>query len=254
MGQGNLNALKTTLESFKHICNEVIFGDLLIFDSDRDKLKDIQKEYNLKVVELPFNYIFINGFAETLNTLASHSTNNIVIYMNVGEIIDSELRELDTAFDAWCFDHANDPHKWHRIYDKTKFSWSGVIHEEIIGNGGKSNEPVFRMRDTEKDIEDPFYSKVMNDIKELTYFNQYFKIIKDPENRGATNIGWVNWAKDQEPKMEERLNLKGHRLTAFQNGDKSLYLSDIFNNFEFETERMESNQLINFQGDRMLLG
>ena len=52
MGQGNIKALKNTLESFKWVCNEVIFGDLLIFDHDSPLLESYQSEYNLKIVSL----------------------------------------------------------------------------------------------------------------------------------------------------------------------------------------------------------
>ena len=253
MGQGNIKALKNTLESFKWVCNEVIFGDLLIFDHDRPLLESYQSEYNLKIVSLPFNHIFINGFAETLNELSSYSSNDHVIYMNIGEIMDSEFRGLDPAFDAYCFDHAEDPHKWHRCYNRHKFKWSGPIHEEIVGQGGKSNDPIFRMRDTEKDIDNAFYSKVMNDIKELTYFNNYMKIL-DPSKREGCNEGWVKWVNEQTPQMIDRLESKGKRYEAFKTGDKQMYLDDILFNYEFEKERMESNELINFQGNRMLLG
>jgi len=39
MGQANPMALKRTLESFKGIVGEVVYGDVLIFDEDREVVK-----------------------------------------------------------------------------------------------------------------------------------------------------------------------------------------------------------------------
>jgi len=36
MGAGNVKVLKKTLESFKEVFDEVIYGDLLIYQEDRE--------------------------------------------------------------------------------------------------------------------------------------------------------------------------------------------------------------------------
>ena len=90
MAQGNIRALHRTIENFKQkgVINEVIFGDMLIFDDDREKLYELQKEYNaeekfMRIVPMDFNFTFKYGFAATLNRLASFATNDMVLYMNV---------------------------------------------------------------------------------------------------------------------------------------------------------------------------
>lgn len=256
MGQGNPVALKRTLDSFKGICNEVVFGDLLIFNKDREIIHGYQLEYNMGIVELPFNFIFEHGFANTLNTLASFATNDMVLYMNVGEVMDGDhdvLSKMSDEYNSYYIDHATETHHWFRLYNRKLLKWGGVIHEEVVGNRVPYPYPTFRFADSEKDIESEFYAKVMNDVKELVYFNQYIKLVEKPDMVGVTNIGWVEYAKDGYDSLKERINKKGARLQAFEEGNLAKFIEDIFSNPEFEKERHESSELINYQGDRKLL-
>lgn len=256
MGQGNPAALKRTLESFKGICNEVVFGDLLIFNKDREAIHGMQMQYNMGIVELPFNFIFEHGFGNTLNVLSKFATNDLVLYMNVGEVMDGEydvLSKMSEEYNCYYIDHAVETHHWYRLYNRKQLGWGGLIHEEVIGARLGCPYPVFRFADTEKDIQSDFYAKVMNDVKELVYFNQYIKLVERPEDIGATNIGWVEYAKDGYVSLKERLDKKGARLKAFEAGDLAGFMEDIFSNPEFEKERHESSDLINYQGDRKLL-
>jgi len=258
MGQGNVKALKKTMDSFNGRCNEIVYGDMLVFDDDREVLKSYYKEYNLKVVELPFNYIFQNGFSSVLNLLAKEATNDLVIYMNTSEIIQTNYGITDIVdnfpdCNCFYFDHATDPHRWYRMYDKNMFEWSGRIHEEIVGDHRPYHKPIFTMADLDKDMGNPFKAKVFNDIKELTYFNQYIRIVDNPELLGATNFGWMGFAKDSYDSMKERLTNKGKRYEAFMNDDFTMYMEDVLNNPEFEKERFESNITIEFQGQKKYL-
>ena len=109
------------------------------------------------------------------------------------------------------------------------------------------------MADLDKDMGNPFKAKVFNDIKELTYFNQYIRIVDNPELLGATNFGWMGFAKDSYDSMKERLTNKGKRYEAFMNDDFTMYMEDVLNNPEFEKERFESNITIEFQGQKKYL-
>lgn len=251
--QGNPIALKRTLDSFKGICNEVVFGDVLIFEKDRELIQSWQEEYNMGIVEMPFNFIFEHGFANTLNTLAHYATNDWVLYMNVGEVMDGEfeiLSKLNGNFNCHYLTHAVETHHWFRLYNRKELQWSGPIHEEVVGGRRQSVDHIFRFADSDKDVADPFYAKVMNEVKELCYFSQYIKIADHPELIGATNSGWVDYAKDGYESLQERLLKKGKRYEAFQEGNLAKFLEDIYTNPEFEKERHESSQLINFQGAR----
>lgn len=256
MGQGNPVALKRTIESFKDIADEIIFGDVLIFDSDRAIVEKYQEDYNLKIVKLPFNFIFENGFAYTLNELAGQATNDWVLYMNVSEVIDGEQfikEQMSKDYNCYSLDHATETHRWFRFYNRKELQWGGIIHEEVIGDLRPCPFNIYRFKDTEKDIDDPFKAKVSNDVKELCYFSQYIKLVEHPEMRGVTHQGWIDHATADYESFKERLAKKGKRYEAFLTGNLMMYLEDIYTNPDFAVERFESSELINYQGDRKLL-
>ncbi len=255
MGQGNPIAFKRTLESFKDVVTEIIFGDLLIFEKDRELIKSYQSEYNLKIIPLPFNFIFINGFAHTLNTLSEYATNDLCIYMNVSEVIDGEqdiLSHITSQYNCYSFNHKTDPHIWFRMYNRKELKWDGVIHETVsIGAATACPDIVFTMADSEKDMDDEFYAKVMNTVKELVYWNQYIKLVEKPETIGSTNYGWVKYAKDSYDSLKERMTKKGKQLEAFIVGDLDKFIDEINTSDEFKNENQESSELVNLQGKRI---
>lgn len=253
MLQGNVIALRRTLDSFAPICNEFIIGDLFIFEEDREEAKRLCADLNVVWVKFPFNYIFINGFARILNDLARQASNDLVIYMNVGEMIDKNLNTdlLDEKYNCYSFNHSEDPHTWFRCYNRHHLHWTNPIHEVVQGNHRPCPEHLFMMKDTEKDMHDPFKAKVFNDVKELVYWNQYLKLINYPDQIGFTGQGWITHAKDAYDSYTERMRKKGNRLKAFQIGDLEVYLNDINSSVEFQEERLESSKLINLQGQRI---
>jgi SAM-dependent methyltransferase len=256
MGQGNPVALKRTLDSFKDVVDEIIFGDVLIFDADRDTIWQYMQDYNLKILRFPFNFIFENGFSATLNELASNATHDWILYMNVSEVIDGEQfikEQMSKEYNCYSFDHAVDPHRWFRLYNRKELQWGGLIHEEVIGDLRPAPFAIFRMSDTEKDLDDPFKAKVANDVKEMVYWTQLCQLVDHPELRANTHQGWIDFAKEQYEYNNSRMAKKGKRYEAYKEGNLMKYLEDIYTNPEFEKERFESSQLINFQGDRKLL-
>lgn len=256
MGHANPIALKRTVESFKGVIDEIIFGDLLIFDSDRELIDTYDFYSDFFISRLPFNYIFENGFAATLNKLAEDATNDWVLYMNVSEVIDGDhpiKEQMSNLYNCYSFDHAEETHRWFRLYNRKEIKWGGLIHEEVVGNLRPCPFNIFRMKDTEKDLDDPFKAKVANDVKELCYFSQYIKLVENPELRANTHQGWIDHATNDYESFKERLLKKGKRYEAFIEGNLQKYLDDIYNNPEFEKERFESSTVINFQGHRKLL-
>lgn len=257
MGQGNPIALKRTLDSFKPYVSEVIFGDLLIFEEDRQIIKSYADEYNMKIVQMPFHTIFIAGFGRVLNLLATQATNDHCLYMNVSEVMDPNVEQelkIDYAVDAHYLVHATETHHWYRMFNRKKVEWRGLIHEElhpIAEFANYAQEPSFQFADTEKDMENPFKAKVCNDVKELTYFRQYMQLVDRPDLVDVTNPGWVEHAKNDYESFKSRLESKGKRYQAFKQGDLGMYLEDIYSNPEFEKERFESSKLVNFQGARL---
>lgn len=236
MSQGNPIALKRTFDSFKNVVSEIIFGDLTIFEEDAKLIESYKSSFNLKIVKFPFDFIFKNGFSVILNSLADYTTNDLVIYMNCSEVIEGQhsiLDKISDEYNCYYFDHATDLHRWYRFYNRKELKWSGIIHEEVIGNHRPYPIPIFRMADTEKDSETPFKEKVYNDIKELCYFNQYVKLAEDPKHKAFTNAGWINFSIDGYESFKYRMNKKGKRYEAFLKGDLQMYLDEIKKNTDF---------------------
>lgn len=261
MAHGNPEALRRTLDSFIGVVDEVIFGDLIIFPEDRQIIRDYANKYKMTMVVFPFNYIFKNGFSAVLNVLAHHAKNNWCCYMNCSEIIDGEHRILEIMdyfqkydFNCYPFNHATDPHSWIRTYKKADLYWSGLIHEELSGVRKPASHYLFQMADTEKDLVDPFKTKVLNDVKEIVYFQQYCRLVEQPEALGATNTGWLHWAQTQYESMKERLDKKGNRYSAFRLSNLDLYMREARSSEEFKQEKFESSTTIEFTGDPKFLG
>lgn len=226
--QGNPIALKRTIDSLDGVINEVIVGSVCVFEKDEDLIESYSNgEVNLKLVKFPFNYIFCNGFSNILNDIAKYATNDWVLYLNVGEVVeegkDEILSKLSNDFNCYYIDHSTETHHWYRVYNKREMGWGGIIHEEIAGKEVRAcDKPLFRFADTDKDDVDSTYGQILNSVKECVYFNLYLKLAEQPHLIDNTNIGWVQFAKDGYHSFVERLHEKGDLYEAFIRGDKGL--------------------------------
>lgn len=258
---GNVIVLEETLKSFDTICDQVVVGDMIIFPEDREILETYRKKYNLKIIKLHFGYIFDHGFASVLNLLANHSDNDTVLYLNTSEVIEIDNGILDIVSDAYnCyyFDHATDPHRWYRFYNRKELQWSGRIHEALEALPGHDFRPyhkaIFRMADKEKDMFSPFKASVFNTCKEICYFRNYMAIIDHPEEMGATDPGWKKFSAENYDSMRERLLAKKEAYKAYLEGDYEMLMKYIYESPDLEKERFESNIGIEYQGDPKFLG
>lgn len=252
MGAGNVKALGKTLESFKNVFDEVVYGDLLLFEEDREFICGYKREYNMQVVALPFNFIFRHGFSNTLNTLAKEATNDYIVYMNTSEIIDEDYGIVDIVksnpdCNAFYFIHRTDPHRWFRMYNRRELEWSGVIHEQLKGEYRPYHKPIFMMADLEKDMDDPFKADVFNSVKEICYFRNYNRIVDYPKKLGETDPGWIQFATDNYDNMKERMQSNAGLYEAFCTGS-DLMLHQAIRNFK-PTGKFQSSNLIEYQGD-----
>jgi|SRR5690242_17060524 len=260
--QGNIKALQRTIDSVKDICDEFVIGSVCVFDDDVEKLNElcaVNKKINLEHFGfIEFNYIFKNGFSSILNKLSSIAKNDLILYLNVGEVFESSKEEvlsvINDKYNAYYLDNRHEKHRWFRMYNKKELQWKGIIHEELFGDYRPYRYPIFTFADTEKDLDDSFKSFVYNDIKEITYWSLLMKIADNPDDYPETNDGWKQFAKDTYQSMKERLEAKGSRYKAFLESDYEMYMNDIYDNPEFEKERFESNEQIEFQGSPMYLG
>jgi hypothetical protein len=226
--QGNPIALKRTIDNvvewFGGLVNEVIVGDLCVFRDDFDKI--LSGSHVTWVKPLPFNQLFNHGFSVTLNELAGIANNDICLYMNVGEIVEGNinLKQFANGYNLWNFNHATETHQWGRMWNRKELTWSGRIHEEVVGNKRLAPSIIFTMADTPKDDADPFYSAVMNTVKEYVYWNQYLMLIDRPNERGATNSGWIKYAQDSYEDIKRRMNANPERIQAMIDGDLDRFL------------------------------
>lgn len=258
MGAGNVKVLKQTLDSFKGLCDEVIYGDLLLFPEDREIVRSYKDEYKITIIPFTFNFLFKQGFSCLLNILARASSHKYCMYMNTSEAIDEDYNMLETIWsnqecNAFYFTHRTDPHRWFRVYNRKELQWSGRIHESLEGEYQPYHKPIFMMKDYEKDLDDPLKAKIFNDVKEIVYFEQYNSLVDFPEQLGATDPGWIKFAIENYDSMRERLLGKGKRYQAFIDGNLKAYMDDVMTNPEFEKERFESNIGIEYQGDKKFL-
>lgn len=253
MGQGNVNALKKTLDSFKPFVDEVVYGDLLIFPEDREVVKTYELQYNLRSIRLPFNYIFKMGFSNCLNFLISNAKNDLCLYMNTSEVIDedygiNDLVNSNPNCNSFYFSHRQEKHRWFRLSDRREIEWSGRLHEEPKGEIRPYHKPIFMMKDEEKDLDNPFKAAVFNSIKEMAYWSQLIRMVDNPKEQGSTNDYWVNFAKSQYASMKQRLADKGRQYEAFKIGDFGMFWEDVHTSDYFKTAKFESSQSIEFQG------
>lgn len=255
MGAGNVLVLKKTLESFKGVVDEVVYGDMLLFDEDREILESYKSEFNINIQRLPFNYIFQMGFASLLNYLIANANNDLCLYMNTSEIISEDYGINKIVTDnpdcnSFYFTNAQEPHRWHRTNDRRYLKWSGIIHEECSkGDVRPFHRPIFQMADMEKDIHDSKRAYILNSCKEIVYQNNYLKLIDDPLGRGNTNEGWIKFVAAQYEDMKKRLTGKGKLYEAFKIGNFQLF-KDTINSDEFHEEVLISSHGMNFQGAR----
>jgi len=256
MGAGNVKALGKTLESFKGVFDEVVYGDMLLFEEDREVLREYVKEYNMGVVRMPFNNIFKYGFSNTLNELSDQATNDFVVYMNTSEVIDEDYGIVDAVknnpdCNSFYFIHRTDPHRWYRMYNRNELEWSGVIHEQLKGDYRPYHKPIFMMADLEKDMDDPFKADIFNAVKEIVYFRNYNRIVDYPNKLGETDPGWMKFAIDNYENMKERMQAREQLYEAFCVGS-DLMLHQAISNY-VPSGKFESSNLIEYQGDPKFL-
>lgn len=252
MGAGNINALYHTIKSVQGICDEVVYGDLLLWDIDRDVVNGYAKEFNLKVVPFNFNYLYHNGFSSLLNELAEQATNEYVMYLNTSEVVEIDYGILNIIKDnpecnSFYFTHPDENHRWFRTYKKSELQWSGILHEQLKGEYIPYHKSIFQMKDLPKDMMDIEKAKILDSLKEIVYFRQYMNIIDKPELLGETDAGWVSFSKSNYDSFKERLDQRKAQVEAVASGDLYSFLRAARYDINFQT--FKSTIAIEYQND-----
>lgn len=251
MGSGNVKVLRKTLESMSTVCDEIIYGDLLLWGSDRDVVIGYEKEFNLKRIPFGFDSLFKYGFSFVLNDLASHATNDYVMYLNTSEIIGEDYGILDVIknnpdCNAFYFNHKKEFHRWFRTYNRKELKWSGRIHESLEGEYRPYHKPIFQMVDLPKDMDDIHKAGCLDSLKEAVYFEQYLSIVDRPELLGETDPSWITFCTEGYNSFVERLVQKGNVYLSLKRGDYPSFMKAL----EAEEYRQfKSTIACEFQGD-----
>jgi deoxyadenosine/deoxycytidine kinase len=261
MGAGNVKVLRKTFESFSLICDEIIYGDLLLFDEDREVVNGYKKDFNIKIIPIPFDYIFARGFSDLLNLLSMFSKNALVIYANTGEVIEQDFGTIDVIennpqCNCFYFTHKTDPHRWFRLYDWHELRWSGLIHEQLKpfkSDFRPYHKSVFQMADLPKDNENLKKAKILDTLKELVYFQQYIEIVDKPDKLGETDPGWVQFAKNDYESFKDRLQKRGRLYEALRYGNYAHFMKILDEDKDWETGEYKSSLAVEFQIDKRYL-
>lgn len=260
MGAGNVKVLRKTFESFATVCDQVIYGDLLLWEEDREIVKSYAEEFNITIVPFAFDYIYRRGFSDVLNNLSLYSTNKMVIYANTSEIIEEDYGIVEAVknnpdCNMFYFTHKTDPHRWYRLYNYEELRWSGIIHEQLKAfraDFKPYHKSIFQMADLPKDSDNEYKSKVLDTLKEIVYFQQYVEIVDKPERLGETDPGWVEFAKGSYDSFKERLLKKGRLYEAIKTENYKHFM-DVLSTYNFEKETYVSSIAVEFQQDKRFL-
>lgn len=255
MGSGNVKVLRKTLESVSGICDEIIYGNLLLWGEDLDIVRGYEKEFNLKIVPFGFDSLFKYGFSFVLNDLALAASNDLVIYLNTSEVIEEDYGILriikeNPECNAFYFTHKTDPHRWYRTYNRKDLKWSGRIHESLHGEYRPYHKPIFQMADLPKDMDNIHKAACLDSLKEVVYFEQYVQIAENPDLLGETDPGWLKFAINDYGSFKERLGKKGNVYKALKEGNVSLFMRALEGE---EYRSFKSSLAVEFQNDKIYL-
>lgn len=188
--------LDRTITSTQGYCDETVIISTSPYEDDRRAFKALTD----KVVELPWNFIFLHGFGSMSNQGTAIAKNDWLLLLGVAETVEYAYGNFAPRFTekvpkntVYRCDHENDKHTWKRVWNRTGGTqWSGVIHEEIIG--GHDGGLLFRMRDTAKiPHSDAFRNEIYRYLKSLAYNWLYHELIAHPERLGGANEGWLRF-------------------------------------------------------------
>jgi hypothetical protein len=85
------------------------------------------------------------------------------------------------------------------------------------------------MADLPKDNDNQFKSNVFDCQKECTYFEQYVRIVDNPELLAETDPGWLRFATDGYQSFKDRLIERKEMYDALSSGDWEAFKKSCWN-------------------------
>jgi hypothetical protein len=231
---GNVANIQRTIDSCKDICDDVVIISTAFFRDDQFPLHQLGH----KVVDLPFNYVFKNGFGEYHNQGTEHAKNDWLLLLGVGETFAEAHKDVHQALrDATCdkvfrCNHVNDQHTWKRIWNrKGGTKWGGLIHEEI--GGGSDGGLLFRMQDTEK-VPQPSHleNECLRWMKALLYNCMYRRLASNPHELSYTNEGWLKFVAGASESIHGFCEENRDMILSCMTGDYLGFIKQVENKIE----------------------
>lgn len=221
---GSPSNIRRTIESCAGLADDVVVISTCPYQEDVEELKKMAT-----VVELLWNHTYLHGFGDMMNRGTDAAKNDWLLLFGVGETllrphqpIHLALRNAPRDMVFLC-DHANDPHKWGRVWNRRGGTrWGGLIHESI--GGGQQGGLLFEMRDTPKDSTGSSEKDaVFRHIKATLYNAMYLRLLQHPEQLGHTDPGWLNFVRGAQDDIEGFCRTNGDLLDSAMAGDFSTF-------------------------------
>lgn len=223
---GNPANIRRTIDSCAGVIDDVVIISTCPYREDLVELKSLGV-----VVELPWNYTYLNGFGEMMNQGTEAAKNDWLILFGVGETLLRPHAPIHTTLktaprdNVFRCDHANDPHRWGRVWNRRgKTRWGGLIHESI--GGGHESTVLFEMRDTPKEATGSAEKDaVFRHIKTTLYNAMYRRLLLHPDQLSHTDPGWLNFVRGAEGSITEFCEQNADLLDAAMKGDFAAFAS-----------------------------
>jgi len=220
--------IERTIASVSGVCDEVVIVSTALFPEDVDHFKKIAN----KVVELPWNFVFLHGYGSLNNQGTAVSSNDWLLLFGTGETLAEQYRDMKSltasrAQTVFRCNHVNDPYTWKRMWNRQSGShWSGIIHEEIVQ--GVDGGVVFRMQDTDKSPrENKLQQDAMRWVKALSYNHLYHELILRPERVGGASHQWLKFVAGAREYIEKFVSDHNDMMQHCLTGDLGAFLAAV---------------------------
>lgn len=254
---GDGASLLRTIESVQGVCDEVVVVTEAFFPDELEYIEWLAD----KVVKLPFGFVARYGDGVRLQMGAYYAKNPWCLSLGVADTMDSghenvikTIHDQPDSRNIYLADHATEVHEWTKIWNPSSGTrWDGLIHGEI-GYGNLSGV-LFRIVDTDKTVfEDPLKHDAFVYYKSVGFSYLYRRLVWDATLLGTAHPGWLEFANENDDRMEAYLEEHSELLTAMLLGKGDAFLEHVRERLEsgIRAEKLPTSTGISFKktGDR----
>lgn len=226
---GNIANFQRTVDSARSVCDEVVAISTCLYDHHLEEIKAT----GAKVVELPWNYTYLNGFGAMHNMGTQYVKNSWLILLGVAETIHSGHEDIRLKiprsnpaqiYQCW---HVGDVNRWSRCWNRTGGpKWGGIIHECV--RGGQEAGVLFEMRDTDKV---PSGNSVQDEVlmfhKTCLYNHLYKRLLDNRDLLGYTDPGWLAFVEGAKESINAFCVEHADLLACAMSGDRDGFIKAV---------------------------